>query len=68
MEAQICADPDASVNANTAGSSRNSRASAASVAIKASAKTRTYDRWRDYDAEDSVRFYALRLHDVGLIK
>jgi NitT/TauT family transport system substrate-binding protein len=27
-----------------------------------------YDRWRDYDAEDSVRFYALRLRDVGLIK
>jgi NitT/TauT family transport system substrate-binding protein len=27
-----------------------------------------YDRWRDYDAEDSVRFYALRLHEAGLIK
>ena len=27
-----------------------------------------YDRWRDYDAEDTVRFYALRLHEVGLIK
>ena len=27
-----------------------------------------YDRWRDYDAEDTVRFYALRLHDAGLIK
>ena len=27
-----------------------------------------YDRWRDYDAEDSVRYYALRLRDVGLIK
>jgi len=26
-----------------------------------------YDRWRDYDAEDSVRYYALRLRDVGLI-
>jgi hypothetical protein len=27
-----------------------------------------YDRWRDYDAEDTVRFYALRLYDAGLIK
>jgi len=27
-----------------------------------------YDRWRDYDVEDTVRFYALRLRDVGLIK
>ena len=25
-------------------------------------------KWREYDAEDTVRFYALRLHDVGLIK
>ena len=27
-----------------------------------------YDKWRDYDAEDTVRFFALRLRDVGLIK
>jgi NitT/TauT family transport system substrate-binding protein len=27
-----------------------------------------YDKWREYDAEDTVRFYALRLHDAGLIK
>ena len=27
-----------------------------------------YVKWRDYDAEDSVRFYALRLHEAGLIK
>jgi NitT/TauT family transport system substrate-binding protein len=27
-----------------------------------------YDRWRDYDPEDTVRFYALRLHEAGLIK
>jgi NitT/TauT family transport system substrate-binding protein len=25
-------------------------------------------RWRDYDPEDTVRFYALRLHEVGMIK
>ena len=27
-----------------------------------------YGQWRDYDAEDSVRFYALRLHELGMIK
>jgi len=27
-----------------------------------------YGRWREYDPEDTVRFYALRLHEVGIIK
>ena len=27
-----------------------------------------YDRWREYDPEDTVRFYALRLREVGFIK
>jgi NitT/TauT family transport system substrate-binding protein len=27
-----------------------------------------YVRWRDYDAEDTVRFYSLRLHEAGMIK
>src|SRR6516225_8242177 len=27
-----------------------------------------YARWREYDAEDTVRFYSLRLRDVGMIK
>jgi NitT/TauT family transport system substrate-binding protein len=27
-----------------------------------------YARWREYDPEDAVRFYALRLHEAGLIK
>jgi NitT/TauT family transport system substrate-binding protein len=27
-----------------------------------------YGAWRDYDAEDSVRFYALRMHELGFIK
>ena len=26
-----------------------------------------YDRWREYDPEDGLRFYALRLRDVGMI-
>jgi NitT/TauT family transport system substrate-binding protein len=27
-----------------------------------------YDRWREYDPEDTVRFYTLSLRDVGFIK
>jgi NitT/TauT family transport system substrate-binding protein len=27
-----------------------------------------YGVWREYDPEDTMRFYALRLHDLGAIK
>ena len=27
-----------------------------------------WGRWREYDAEDTMRFYALRLHEAGMIK
>jgi NitT/TauT family transport system substrate-binding protein len=27
-----------------------------------------YGQWREHDAEDTVRFFALRLHEAGLIK
>ena len=27
-----------------------------------------YGKWREYDPEDTIRFYALRLHEVGMIK
>jgi NitT/TauT family transport system substrate-binding protein len=27
-----------------------------------------YDKWREYDPEDTLRFYALRLHEAGFIK
>ena len=27
-----------------------------------------YGKWREYDPEDTVRFYALRLHEVGMIQ
>ena len=27
-----------------------------------------YRRWREYDSADSLRFYALRLHEAGLVK
>jgi NitT/TauT family transport system substrate-binding protein len=26
-----------------------------------------YDRWREFDPEDSLRFFALRLHEAGMI-
>lgn len=31
-------------------------------------KSLSYDRWRTYSLEDSIRFFALRLHEVGMIK
>ena len=27
-----------------------------------------YNKWREYDPEDTVRFYALRLHEAGMVK
>jgi NitT/TauT family transport system substrate-binding protein len=27
-----------------------------------------YGKWREFDAEDTLRFYALRLHETGLVK
>jgi NitT/TauT family transport system substrate-binding protein len=27
-----------------------------------------YNRWRDYDPEDTIRFYALRLREAGMLK
>jgi NitT/TauT family transport system substrate-binding protein len=27
-----------------------------------------FNKWREYDPEDTVRFYALRLHEAGMIK
>jgi len=31
-------------------------------------KENGYDKWREYDAEDTIRFYALRLHETGFVK
>jgi NitT/TauT family transport system substrate-binding protein len=33
-----------------------------------SVKQIPYGRWRNHDPEDTVRFYSLRLHEVGMIK
>jgi NitT/TauT family transport system substrate-binding protein len=27
-----------------------------------------YTRWRDYDPENTIRFYALRLHEAAMIR
>jgi NitT/TauT family transport system substrate-binding protein len=27
-----------------------------------------FDRWREYDPEDTLRFFTLRLHEIGMIK
>jgi NitT/TauT family transport system substrate-binding protein len=27
-----------------------------------------YNRWREYEAEDTIRFYGLRLQEAGMIK
>ena len=27
-----------------------------------------YDRWREYDPEDTIRFYTLRMREAGFIK
>ena len=27
-----------------------------------------YELWREYDSEDSLRFYALRLHEAGMMR
>jgi NitT/TauT family transport system substrate-binding protein len=28
----------------------------------------SYDKWREYDPEDTLRFYALRMREAGFIK
>jgi NitT/TauT family transport system substrate-binding protein len=33
-----------------------------------SVKQIPYANWRNHDPEDTVRFYSLRLHEVGMIK
>jgi NitT/TauT family transport system substrate-binding protein len=27
-----------------------------------------YDKWHDYDPADTLRYYALRMHEAGMIK
>lgn len=30
--------------------------------------SRRYAQWREFDPEDSLRFFGLRLHEAGMIK
>ena len=51
--------------------SRSGWSMAASAALRvraADADRGAYGRWREYDPEDTMRFYALRLHEAGMIK
>ena len=31
-------------------------------------KEMNYGQWREYEPEDTLRFYALRLNEIGMIK
>jgi hypothetical protein len=35
---------------------------------RAGADRSPYDRWREYNPEDTIRFFALRLHEIGMIR
>ena len=62
--AEICAaEPDRVARHAIA----NGRGKTYDLALQA-IKGIPYARWRDFSAEDTVRFYALRLHEAGLIK
>jgi len=36
--------------------------------VRQAATELPYGRWRDFNAEETVRYYALRLHEAGMIK
>ena len=36
--------------------------------VQQALRTLPYRRWRDYDPEESLRFYALRLREAGMVK
>ena len=40
----------------------------ATTCVRQVLKEIPYDRWRAYDPEDTVRFYALRLREAGMIR
>jgi NitT/TauT family transport system substrate-binding protein len=42
--------------------------SARSEYVQEAVRDIPYDKWREYDAEDAVRFYALRLHEIDMVK
>jgi len=36
--------------------------------VRSTIKSLPYAKWREYDPVDTVRFYTLRLHEVGMVK
>lgn len=44
------------------------RASRLDYAVQAIGSDIRYDKWRDYDPEDTIRFYALRMQETGMIR
>jgi NitT/TauT family transport system substrate-binding protein len=50
------------------GAQGRGREGAEGVDVDYALKDLPYGRWRTLDAEDSVRFFALRLHEAGMIK
>jgi len=36
--------------------------------VRSTIKSLPYAKWREYDPADTVRFYTLRLHEVGMVK
>ncbi|MGO4833488.1 ABC transporter substrate-binding protein, partial [Rhizobiaceae sp. 2RAB30] len=43
------------------------RGSRIDYAVQAIGSDIRYDKWRDYDPEDTIRFYALRMQETGMI-
>jgi NitT/TauT family transport system substrate-binding protein len=62
--AEICAIAPEQVAKSVVGKGLSKNYDYALEAIK----SLPYGRWRDFDAEDTVRFWALRLHEAGMIK
>ena len=62
--AEICSSDPETVSKTAIAKGRAKNYDYALQAIKGI----PYGRWREYSAEDTVRFYALRLHEAGLIK
>jgi NitT/TauT family transport system substrate-binding protein len=60
----LCASDPQSVATQLAGGTLRSRSD---YALETLTDAR-YDKWREFDPEDTLRFYALQMHDAGMIK
>jgi NitT/TauT family transport system substrate-binding protein len=61
---QICASEPERVVRMLAGRGHERRSAYAVQVLK----QLPYARWRDFSPDDTLRFYALRLHEIGMIK